>query len=83
MEIKSTQIVYSAHGYDECFEFKDGTGRVPDGDAVGYEIDVTNGYDDNPCVELILFEDIMYSKYDHKYWDNLELENDENRLVLP
>ena len=32
----SDQIVYSEHGIDECFEYKDGRGRVPDGIAVGY-----------------------------------------------
>ena len=32
---------------------------------------------------LILFKDIKYSKYDHEYWDNLELENDINRVILP
>ena len=81
MEIKSSQIIYSEHGYDECFEYKDGSGRVPDGNAIGYEI-----HDDDlagPFSRLILFEDITYSKYDHKYWDNLELENDEGRLILP
>ena len=83
MKIKSSQIVYSEHGYDECFEYKDGSGRVPDGNAVGYEIDASNGYNDNPCIELILFEDIKYSKYNHEYWDNLELENDINRVILP
>jgi len=72
MKIKSSQIVYSEHGYDECFEYKDGRGRVPDGDAVGYE---TNN-------ELILFDDIKYSKYDHDYWDNYELEHDIDRIIL-
>ena len=36
MKISSTQIVYSEHDYDECFEYKDGSGRVPDGTAVGF-----------------------------------------------
>ena len=78
MQIKSSQIIYSEHNYDECFEYRDGSGRVPDGNAVGYEIE-----SNAPNRVLILFEDITYSKYDHKYWDNFELENDENRLILP
>ena len=36
MKINSCDIVYSEHGYDECFEYKDGRGRVPEGTAVGY-----------------------------------------------
>ena len=54
--LKSNQIVYSEHHYDECFEYKDGGGRVPEGNAVGYEVDHPNGYDDQPCVKLILFD---------------------------
>ena len=79
--IKSTNIIYSEHHYDECFEYKNGSGRVPDGNAVGYEIEE----DDlaGPFTTLVLFEDIAYSEHDHKYWDNLELENDVDRLVLP
>jgi len=73
MKIKSSQIIYSEHGYDECFEYKDGNGRVADGDAVGYETDN----------KIILFEDIKYSKYSHDYWDNYELEQDIDRVVLP
>lgn len=83
MEIKSSQIVYSEHHYDECFEYKNGSGRVSEGNAIGYEIDHPNRYDDQPCVKLILFEDIKYSEYDHDYWDNYELENDPERIVLP
>jgi len=82
MEIKSSQIVYSEHGYDECFEYIDGAGRVPDGLAIGYEIDHPNGYDDQPCTKIILFNDIKYSDSNHEYWDNLELENDVDRTVL-
>tara|TARA_Y100000592_G_C5356480_1_gene261417 strand:+ start:115 stop:339 length:225 start_codon:yes stop_codon:yes gene_type:complete len=74
MEIKSSQIIYSEHGYDECFEFVDGSGRVPDGSAVGFV-----GEDGK---DLTLFSDIVYSKYDHDYWDNYELENDIDRVVL-
>lgn len=77
MIIKSTDIVYSEHGYDECFEYKDGSGRVPDGIAVGYEIE-SNARNR----VLILFNDITYSKYDHQYWDNLELETDINRIII-
>lgn len=73
MKIKSSQIIYSEHGYDECFEYKNGSGRVADGDAVGYETDN----------KIILFEDIKYSKYNHDYWDNYELEQDIERVVLP
>lgn len=81
MEINSSQIVYSEHHYDECFEYKNGKGRVPDGNAVGYE---SEDHDlAGPITTLILFKDIKYSKYDHDYWDNLELENDVNRLILP
>ena len=32
---------------------------------------------------LLLFDDIKYSEYDHQYWDNKELEEDEDRIVLP
>ena len=74
MLISSLQIIYSEHGYDECFEYKNGKGRVPDGLAIGYESDDKG---------LTLFNDIKYSKYDHDYWDNYELEMDEDRLVLP
>jgi hypothetical protein len=73
-EISSQSIVYSEHDYDECFEYLDGKGRVEDGAAIGYR---TNKDD------LILFCDICYSKYDHQYWDNYELEHDINRLFLP
>ena len=73
MKINSSQIVYSEHDYDECFEYKDDSGRVPDGNAIGYESN--NG--------LVLFEDIKYSKYNHDYWDNHELEHDIDRVVIP
>ena len=78
MNIKSSDIVYSEHDYDECFEYKDGSGRVPDGIAVGYEVE-----SNVPTRILILFNDITYSKYDHQYWDNYELENDVDRMVVP
>ena len=73
--MKSYQIIYSEHGYDECFEYINGKGRVPDGVAVGFVSE--DGKD------LTLFSDIVYSKYDHQYWDNYELEHDEDRIVLP
>ena len=73
LQIKSSQIIYSEHHYDECFEYKDGSGRVPEGEAIGYEGEA----------KLILFEDIKYSECDHDYWDNYELEQDEGRVVLP
>ena len=72
MEIKSSQLVYSEHDYDECFEYKDGSGRVPDGNAVGYEVSHSTGPN---STKLILFNDI-------KYWDNHELENDVERVVV-
>lgn len=73
MKIKSSIIVYSEHDYDECFEYKDGAGRVPDGLAIGYETDAG----------LILFDDIEYSKYNHDYWNNYDIEYDTDRIVLP
>jgi hypothetical protein len=78
-KISSTDVVYSEHDIDECFEYKDGRGRVPDGTAIGY-IEIT------PVLKqehFYLFEDITYSKYDHDYWNNYELENDINRIILP
>ncbi len=79
MEIKSSQLVYSEHDYDECFEYKDGSGRVPDGNAVGYEVSHSTGPN---STKLILFNDIKYSEHDHKYWDNYELEHDLDRVVV-
>lgn len=76
--IKSTDIVYSEHAYDECFEYIDGSGRVPEGIAVGY-------IQSNPIMQdgvVTLFEDIKYSEYDHDYWDNHELEHDVDRIVI-
>ena len=78
--IKSCQIVYSEHGADECFEHKEENRRVPDGVAIGYEC--PPAFDPQDGDELILFDDIKYSEYDHKYWDNLELENDSSRLII-
>ena len=78
--LKSSQIIYSEHHDDECFEYKDGSGRVPEGDAIGYEVAHSSGRNG---VKLILFEDIKYSEYNHDYWDNYELENDPTRLILP
>lgn len=75
MTINSDQIIYSEHDYDECFEYTDGKGRVPDGVAIGFV--------SQDRKELTLFSDIVYSKYDHQYWDNYELEHDENRIVIP
>ena len=75
MQIKSSQIIYSEHGYDECFEYINGSGRVPEGIAVGFVSE--DGKD------LTLFSDITFSKYDHDYWDNYELEYDIDRIVLP
>lgn len=72
--LNSSQIVYSEHHYDECFEYKDGKGRVPDGLAIGYE-----GGDG----DLVLFKDVKYSEYDHNHWDNYELEFDEERVFIP
>ena len=75
MRISSDQIIYSEHHYDECFEYIGGKGRVPDGVAVGFVSE--DGKD------LTLFSDIVYSKYDHQYWDNYELEHDEDRIIIP
>lgn len=75
MRIQSSQIIYSEHGYDECFEYTDGRGRVPDGIAIGFVSE--DGKD------FTLFSDVIFSKNDHKYWDNYELERDINRIVLP
>ena len=81
MQIKSSQIIYSEHGYDECFEYIDGRGRVPEGVAIGYE---QEDHDlAGPINSLVLFEDVKYSEYDHDYWDNYELEHDIDRIVLP
>lgn len=78
MNLKSSQIIYSEHDYDECFEYIHGSGRVPDGVAIGYQVE-----SNAPNQILILFEDITYSSYDHKYWNNLELEQDIDRITLP
>ena len=74
MTINSDQIIYSEHDYDECFEYKDGRGRVPDGIAVAYESNLSG---------IVLFNDIKYSEYSHDYWNNYELENDIERVVIP
>ena len=81
IKISSSQIVYSEHDIDECFEYKDGRGRVPDGTAVGYisDFEPSNGL----IKDIFLFNDIKYSKYDHEYWNNLELEEDVGRIFLP
>lgn len=82
MNIKSTDIVYSEHDIDECFEYKNGSGRVPDGNAIGYEkYSPIDGV--NHRRTLFLFDDIKYSEYDHNYWNNLELELDEDRIFIP
>jgi len=80
-EINSNQIIYSEHDYDECFEYKNGKGRVPDGLAVGYEIEDHDLA--GACSKIVLFKDIKYSQYDHDYWNNYELENDLNRITIP
>jgi len=74
MNISSNQIVYSEHDFDECFEFINGKGRVPNGDAVGFESEDGK--------KLTLFSDIAFSKYDHQYWDNYELEHDIDRIII-
>ena len=50
------------------------------GDWVPTSIKV-EGYD--TAEKLILFDDVKYSEYDHKYWDNYELEQDSDRIVIP
>ena len=77
MKIKSDQIVYSEHGEDECFEYTNDSGRVPDGVAIGYAIE-----SNAPSDVIILFDDIKYSECDHDYWDNHELEHDVDRVVV-
>lgn len=77
MNIKSDQIVYSEHGEDECFEYTNGSGRVPDGVAIGYAIE-----SNAPSDVIVLFDDIKYSECDHDYWDNHELEHDVDRVVV-
>lgn len=77
MNIKSDQIVYSEHGEDECFEYTNSSGRVPDGVAIGYAIE-----SNAPSDVLTLFDDIKYSEGDHDYWDNYELEHDVDRVVV-
>jgi hypothetical protein len=72
-QIHSRDIAYSEHHVDECFEYKDGAGRVPEEIAIGI---IING-------KLSLFGDIKYSVYDHDYWDNYDLEFDVDRVVLP
>ena len=77
MKIKSDQIVYSEHGEDECCEYTNDSGRVPDGVAIGYAIE-----SNAPSDVIILFDDIKYSECDHDYWDNHELEHDVDRVVV-
>jgi hypothetical protein len=81
MNILARNIVYSEHGIDECFEYKNSGVRVPDGLAVGYTCR-TPIDEKNYKETLFLFDDVEYSKYDHPYWDNLELENDIDRIVM-
>ena len=83
--MNSSQIVYSEHHYDECFEYKQDkrnevlklSGRVPDGTAIGYLV-----MGPSEKEELVLFNDITYSQYDHDYWDNYELEFDTDRVII-
>jgi hypothetical protein len=92
MNISSSQIIYSEHGEDECFEYRNGKGRVFDGGAIGYVasfIEVNGEWISTSAKlegeikeSLILFDDIKYSEYDHKYWDDYELEYDQNRIVI-
>ena len=82
MSLKSTQIVYSEHYDDECFEYINGKGRVPEGEAIGYQLEAGDR-DGRPEGKLILFDDVKYSEYDHDYWDNFELEHDSERIVIP
>lgn len=75
INITSENVIYSEHDYDECFEYRDGRGRVPEGIAIGFTSEDGK--------TLTLFRDIKYSAYDHKYWDNYELETDLNRVIIP
>jgi DNA-directed RNA polymerase subunit E'/Rpb7 len=81
IKISSSQIIYSEHDVDECFEYKNGEGRVPDGIAIGYTVNF--GPSNGLIKDLFLFDDIKYSEYDHEYWNNLELEEDIDRIFLP
>jgi len=48
--------------------------------AIGYE---QEDHDlAGPIINLVLFEDIKYSQYDHDYWNNYELEYDVDRIVI-
>ncbi len=86
--VVSSQLVYSEHDFDECFEYKDNEynaslhlqGRVPEGVAIGYlsQSSKNKGVKE----ELVLFDDIQYSECDHDYWDNYELEHDASRVVV-
>ena len=79
--LDSATTIYSEHGVDECFEYKHRSGRVPEGVAVGFEV-MSATAPNSPVLVLRLFSDIKYSKFDHRYWDNLELENDPDRVVV-
>lgn len=71
--MKSTDIIYAYHDDDEVqYEIRGQDGRVEDGSAVGY---IKDG-------EQILFDDIQISEYDNQYWDNYELEFDDERIII-
>jgi hypothetical protein len=71
MHIKSTQLVYSDHNSDTCFEYNGcGHKRVPHGRAVGYTHNF--GHKVVPDDVLILFEDIKDGDYTHRYWNEYE-----------
>ena len=76
--IFSKNIVYSEHDYDECLNIK----MV----VVVFLMALRLGISCKSVMEqetFFLFDDITYSKYDHQYWDNYELENDVDRIVIP
>jgi|SaaInlV_165m_DNA_1040744.scaffolds.fasta_scaffold09071_3 hypothetical protein len=74
MHIKSTQLTYSDHNSDMCFEYAGPEhARVPHGIAVGY---IHNfNHEVVPEDVLILFDDIKRGDYTHRYWNEYELNN--------
>ena len=71
MHIKSTQLVYSDHNSNMCFEYLEPQHkRVPRGIAVGYKHNFNHEVVPNDL--LILFEDIKECDYTHRYWNEYE-----------
>ena len=71
MNIKSTQLVYSDHNSDMCYEYKKPIcGRIPHGVAIGYKHNFN--HEAVPDDVLILFEDVKKGDYTHRYWNQHE-----------